>query len=137
MTCVIPTLAFNAPAELIGPPASPHPELTLKLLARAKPNRVHIVGVIFGNRSAQLIAAATHVFRGRPDNEPLQIWSAGCASGEEPYSIAMALERIGLGSYARVRGTDISRAALERANRYAAHVASHAGGMPSAADYKY
>ncbi len=27
--------------------------------------------------------------------------------------------------------------ALERANRYAAHVASHAGGMPSAAAYKY
>ena len=28
-------------------------------------------------------------------------------------------------------------ACLERANRYAAHVASHAGGMPSARDYKY
>jgi fructokinase len=28
-------------------------------------------------------------------------------------------------------------ACLERANHYAAHVASHAGGMPSALDYKY
>ncbi|HEX4458008.1 MAG TPA: ABC transporter substrate binding protein [Polyangia bacterium] len=55
---VIPTLAFNAPPDLVGPPASPHPELTLKLLALAKPGHVHVVGVVFGNRSAALITTA-------------------------------------------------------------------------------
>ena len=57
---VIPTLAFNAAPELVGPPASPHPELTLKLLALAKPGRVHVVGVVYGSRSAALIASAAH-----------------------------------------------------------------------------
>ncbi len=45
-------------------------------------------------------------------------------------------------SFSAALGLELSRKtplplALERANRYAAHVASHAGGMPSAADYKY
>ncbi len=57
---IIPTLAFNASPDLVGPPASPHPELTLKLLALAKPGRIHVIGVVFGNRSAALIATAEH-----------------------------------------------------------------------------
>jgi chemotaxis protein methyltransferase CheR len=52
----------------------------------------------------------------------LRVWSAGCASGEEPYSIAMciceaaaAAQRTGLD--ASIMATDISREALERADR--------------------
>lgn len=55
---VIPTLAFNTPPELVGPPASPHPELILKLLALARPQRVHTIGVLYGQRSAALMATA-------------------------------------------------------------------------------
>jgi chemotaxis protein methyltransferase CheR len=50
----------------------------------------------------------------------LRIWSAGCASGEEPYSIALSIcEASGLhnGLEARIMATDISREALERADR--------------------
>jgi chemotaxis protein methyltransferase CheR len=46
--------------------------------------------------------------RGRP----LKAWSAGCATGEEAYSIALAM-----GSGASVLGTDINKASLETARR--------------------
>ncbi len=51
---------------------------------------------------------------------PLEIWSAGCATGEEPYSIAMALSR-SLRYHriwrTRILATDISEDALVRAER--------------------
>jgi len=45
----------------------------------------------------------------------LRCWSAGCASGEEAYSLAIMLEEAGLSDRANIVGTDISRAALTRA----------------------
>ena len=44
-----------------------------------------------------------------------RVWSAGCASGEEAYSLAIALEEHGKLEGAFVLGTDLSRAALARA----------------------
>jgi chemotaxis protein methyltransferase CheR len=46
----------------------------------------------------------------------LRVWSAGCSSGEEPYSLAILLEELGLARSAQVLGTDISREALARAH---------------------
>lgn len=48
---------------------------------------------------------------------PLTIWSAACASGEEPLSLAMLLLERGLEGEVRIVATDISRRALERARR--------------------
>jgi chemotaxis protein methyltransferase CheR len=49
---------------------------------------------------------------------PFLVWSAGCASGEEPYSIAMTLLAAGLPAESiRVVGTDVSGRALERARQ--------------------
>ena len=45
----------------------------------------------------------------------IRVWSAGCASGEEPYSLAILLEQEGLAAHGSILATDISRAALERA----------------------
>jgi chemotaxis protein methyltransferase CheR len=42
------------------------------------------------------------------------IWSAGCASGQEAWSLAIALEEAGAGDW-RVLATDVSSQALERA----------------------
>jgi len=53
----------------------------------------------------------------RPAGEPLRIWSAGCASGEEAYSLAILLDQQGLSGGARILATDLSRRALERARR--------------------
>lgn len=52
------------------------------------------------------------------EDHALRIWSAGCASGEEPYSIALSIcEGFHSGLEASIMATDISREALERADR--------------------
>jgi chemotaxis protein methyltransferase CheR len=51
----------------------------------------------------------------RPKDHLLKIWSAGCASGEEAYTIAMLLDERGLLERAEIVGTDISEVALTRA----------------------
>lgn len=44
-----------------------------------------------------------------------RVWSAGCATGEEAYSLAILLEQEGLDHGAVVLGTDLSATALEKA----------------------
>lgn len=56
-----------------------------------------------------------HLLLARPIDHVLKIWSAGCASGEEPYTIAMLLDERGLLGRACIVATDISHAALEQA----------------------
>jgi chemotaxis protein methyltransferase CheR len=50
---------------------------------------------------------------------PLAIWSAGCSSGEEPYSIVMLAQEAGLvpGRDFRVYASDISRRMLQKARQ--------------------
>ncbi len=53
-----------------------------------------------------------------PAVRSFRVWSAGCSTGEEPYSIAMTLLEAGidsLGHRPEVLGTDVSTSALERA----------------------
>jgi chemotaxis protein methyltransferase CheR len=57
----------------------------------------------------------------RTRHRGIRVWSAGCATGEEPYSLAMAflaeLARDERGLMLSVVGTDIDPAVLERAQR--------------------
>ena len=48
-----------------------------------------------------------------PPGAPLALWSAGCATGEEAYSLAIVLRELGLSAV--VTGTDVSRGALATA----------------------
>lgn len=57
------------------------------------------------------------LLRDRAATEDLHLWSAGCATGEEAYTLAIVLSELGLLDRARVVGTDISAAAIERARR--------------------
>src|SRR4051812_1125694 len=47
----------------------------------------------------------------------IRAWSAGCASGEEAYSLAILFEQEGLASQTHILATDISRAALAKARQ--------------------
>jgi chemotaxis protein methyltransferase CheR len=55
-----------------------------------------------------------------PGDRPMSIWVAGCATGEEPYSIALVAAE--LGKRVSILGTDVNSAALEHASaaRYSA-----------------
>lgn len=57
--------------------------------------------------------------RQRIGGGPIAIWSAGCSSGEEPYSIVMLALEAGLvpGRDLRVYASDISRKMLQKARR--------------------
>ncbi len=59
--------------------------------------------------------ALPEILRRRGADHRLRLLSAGCASGEEPYSLAILLEEEGLGGRSAVIATDISRPALARA----------------------
>jgi chemotaxis protein methyltransferase CheR len=53
-------------------------------------------------------------------NSPLRIWSAGCSSGEEPYTVAMIVAEGAPGDAypeTQILATDVSHAALEAARR--------------------
>jgi chemotaxis methyl-accepting protein methylase len=51
----------------------------------------------------------------RSANRPLRVWSAGCATGEEAYSVAMLMAESAEGTRGVVLGTDISDAAIDSA----------------------
>ncbi len=51
----------------------------------------------------------------RPEGHELRAWSAGCATGEEAYTLAIVLDEAHLGARSRILATDVSRASLARA----------------------
>ena len=69
----------------------------------------------------------------RADDDPIRVWSAGCASGQETYSLAMTLaEALGPEEYRRrvkIYGTDIDEDALAQA-RAASFTAKEVEGVP-------
>jgi chemotaxis protein methyltransferase CheR len=76
-----------------------------------------------------------------PDSgsRPVSIWSAGCSSGEEPYSIAISVsEALGplLAGGARILATDISARMLDRA-RQGVFEESSLEGIPGGLRAKY
>ena len=74
----------------------------------------------------------------------LRVWSAGCAGGEEAYSLAIFLKEAGLYDRSRVYATDLSERVVSRAKEGAYAVAKmrqfsenyiEAGGVSSLSDY--
>jgi chemotaxis protein methyltransferase CheR len=85
-------------------------------------NRLSVPETYFWRQAEQIrvvatIIAPTH-FAAHPDR-PLRVWSAACCTGEEPISIAMALDQVGLlGRYPiEIDATDGSATMIERAKQ--------------------
>jgi len=75
----------------------------------------------FFRHPEQLELIREHLLAPAPRDRPLAVWSAGCATGEEPYSLAMALLDAGRAACGdRILATDVSGRALQvaRAARY-------------------
>jgi chemotaxis protein methyltransferase CheR len=90
----------------------------------------------FFRESAHFEHLATEVLPAL-DGAGLRIWSAGCSTGEEPYTLAMLLAEEGVGPRsARILATDISDRALAHA-RNAEYPASTLEGVPAALRKRY
>jgi two-component system, chemotaxis family, CheB/CheR fusion protein len=65
------------------------------------------------------VEIAPQMLAARPDDSPIRVWCAGCASGEEPYTVAMVLARV-VGDQAfrdrvKIYATDVDEEALDLA----------------------
>jgi chemotaxis protein methyltransferase CheR len=76
-------------------------------------NRVTVQETAFFRDPGQFQALMQHVLPRL--RQPVVIWSAGCANGQEAYSLAITLAESGLTDW-RVLGTDVSTQALRRAS---------------------
>ncbi len=62
-----------------------------------------------------------HILKSKGDQDPIRAWSAGCASGEEAFSLAIVLvEALGLPAFrerVKIYGTDVDDEALHEARQ--------------------
>jgi chemotaxis protein methyltransferase CheR len=103
---------------------------------RGAPERQQLIDVVtiqethFFRNPPQIRALRQHVLpdlirRSVAQNRPLTIWSAGCSTGEEPYSLAMLVRELmpmATRAHVRIVGSDVSASALAfaEAARYGA-----------------
>lgn len=76
-----------------------------------------VVGETYFARHPEQFEALRTVMRGEPRDRPFRVWCAGCASGEEAYTLAALLVEEGRRTPASILATDVSQAAIETARR--------------------
>jgi len=108
-------LRINDPEELLRASGSPG-EARDAVLAE-----LTIGESYFFRDSAQLALLATDILPSRAQNSevgrPMRTWSAGCASGEEPYTIAIMLRELGFTAPTHILATDVALPRLKAAQR--------------------
>src|SRR5215467_14304151 len=111
---------------------SEHPEEYVELFNTIL---INVTGFFRDRETWELIAAEVipRLIVERPADAPLRIWSAGCASGEEPYTIAILLvEALGEEAFkhrVKIYATDVDDEALAQA-RDAAYTTKQLEGVP-------
>ena len=129
------TFAVAGRMEAIGE-GSPAVYLAMLSGAGGAPERQQLIDVVtiqethFFRNPPQIRALRQHVLpelmrRSTALNRPLTIWSAGCSTGEEPYSLAMLVRELmpmATRDHVRIVGSDVSATALAFADagRYGA-----------------
>lgn len=91
-------------------------------LVRRLATALTVEETFFFRHPEQFETLVEHVRRrlAAPGTDPIVLWSAGCASGEEPYSMAIAIHRaLGPSALARVRilANDVDSISLRKAER--------------------
>jgi two-component system, chemotaxis family, CheB/CheR fusion protein len=85
-------------------------------------------------------AIVPHIMAEKNPHDPIRVWSAGCASGEEAYTLAMVLaEALGLEAFRRrvkIYATDVDEEALTQA-RHASYSTKALQPVPAALREKY
>jgi two-component system CheB/CheR fusion protein len=80
------------------------------------------------------------IINAKPGDEAIRVWSAGCSSGEEAYSLAMVLcEALGSGAFrerVKIYATDVDDEALERA-RHGTYTAKEMAAVPEVLQGRY
>ncbi len=71
------------------------------------------------------------------ESPKLNVWSAGCSHGAEPYSVAMILDSISSFSRHRILGTDIDEDSLARARSGGPYPPAEVRGVPQVFLRKY
>ncbi len=108
-------LRINDPKELLRAAESPG-EARDAVLAE-----LTIGESYFFRDSAQLALLATDILPARARENhvgrPMRVWSAGCASGEEPYTIGIMLRELGWTGPTHILGTDVALPRLKAARR--------------------
>lgn len=129
------TFAVAGRMEAIGA-SSPAVYLAMLSGPGGAPERQQLIDVVtiqethFFRNPPQIRALRQHVLpelirRSTALNRPLTIWSAGCSTGEEPYSLAMLVRELmpmATREHVRIVGSDVSATALAFADagRYGA-----------------
>ncbi len=115
------------------------------------PERVHLLDAITTNKTdffrepqhfelfVRLVLPALLQGSGAGVRRPLAVWSAGCSTGEEPYTLAMVLQEVAedlTGFRFGILATDISTSVLAVARR-AIYTEQHVRPVPEALRRKY
>jgi chemotaxis protein methyltransferase CheR len=95
-------------------------------------DRVTVQESSFFRHPGQFEALSSHVLPTLPG--PVTIWSAGCANGQEAYSLAMVLDE--LGTEGSVIATDVSTKALQR-TAAARYLTRELSGLSTARRHRY
>jgi two-component system, chemotaxis family, CheB/CheR fusion protein len=103
---------------------------------------INVTGFFRDPAAWQVLASEVlpRVLENKPAPEPIRVWSAGCASGEEAYTLAIILaEMLGpdeMRERVKIYGTDIDEGALTLA-RHAVYPAKAVAGVPEDLVEKY